>query len=233
MIPLTGNVNLLAVRDDLDLTGNFSLRTNVPGKNKATWDSTTDLSLNGYRGNVLGQQYDIDRGGVRVRHKVEKEWTNHNGSVGKVEVQNMDPSVDSRVEFPDNPRATQCFYLYVKRDTYTDDLTSEARHFGYITESGDYKVQCYVNKKNGTGGAEPYSKIAVIQNKSGYLSGALTRPLDHKWGGGDRWQKYENTVTLDVAKPYVTVIVYIVTSGRGTPLRDGYTYYTALQLDKI
>ena len=92
MIPLTGNVSLLAVRDDLDLTGNFSLRTSVAGKNKATWDSTTNLSLIGYRGNVLGEQYDKQtKGATRTRHEFEEGNFQHSGGLPCLEDEGCSP----------------------------------------------------------------------------------------------------------------------------------------------
>jgi hypothetical protein len=65
------------------------------------------------------------------------------------------------------------------------------------------------------------------------MSGLATVKLDDRWGVGDRWVKYEKTVTLDADKPYVAVIVYAISRGQSTALRDAECYYTAIQLDKV
>jgi hypothetical protein len=230
----SGNVSLLAVRDDLDLTGNFSLRTNAAGKHKATWDDTTDLRLTEYRSNVLGQQYDKKtQTDERSRNQFEQGNFNHNGSIGVAEVRDIDPAADSTTVFPDKPRATKNLYLRCNKAQYIDDVATEGRHFGFITEGGSYKVQCFVNKVIAGTGAEPYSKISIVQYRTGYMSGLATVKLDDAWGRGDRWVKYEKTVTLDADKPYVAVIVYAISRGQSTSLRNAECYYTAIQLDKV
>lgn len=221
----TGNVSLLAVRDDLDQTGNFSLRNNSRGRNKATWDKTTDLSLLEYRNNVLGMQEIQSSSASRG---VFQQALFLSG-IGRATVVNA--VSDSRLSFPDKPSAEKMIFGENQGLTIASDNGTEMRHFGKHT-GGQHRLRVHVCRKNNNSGLH-YSKIAVVCNDSFWMSGAETIALDDKWGYGSSWIKYEKTVNLPAGRPFVTVIIYCISPANSNLFVKCEVQYTALQLDKI
>lgn len=225
MIPKTGNVSLVAVRDDLDLTGNFSLRASREAKDKLTWDTTTDISLLSFRGNVLGEQY---KNGGSQRSSFQEAL--YNGGQGSATIETK--STSSQSSFPDKPSTTQVIYIKSVPSIYAEDKGREVRHSGFITEGGSYRLRCHVARMNSSR-AMQYSKIAVVQHSAGWFSGASNVAHDDSWGYGANYIKYEKTINLQAGKPYVSVIVYAICPANSDAYSFGECYYTALQLDKI
>jgi hypothetical protein len=224
----SGNVSLLAVRDDLDLTGNFSLRNDSRGRNKATWDATTDLSLLEYRNNVMGMQ-EIQRGQFDNKNRGIFQQAFFLSGIGTAEVVNA--VSDSQLSFPDKPRATKMIKGRNQGLPTAADNGTEMRHFGQHA-GGQHRLRAHVCRKNNNSTLH-YSKIAVVCNSAGYLSGAESKVLNDEWGYGSTWIKYEKTVNLPADKPFVTVIVYCISPANSDIFSQCEVEYTALQLDKI
>jgi len=218
-------VSLVAVRDDLDLTGNFSLRTDRAAKDKLTWDDTTDISLLSFRGNVLGEQY--KNGGPRRSGFVTATL---NGGQGSESIETKD--TNSKSSFPEKPSTTKVIHIQSLPSNLAQDKGREVRHSGLITTGGSYRLRCHVARMNNNSMLQ-YSKIAVVQHKDGWFSGASSLKHNDEWGHGTTYIKYEKTITLDAAYPYVSVIVYAICPANSDLFSKAECYYTALQLDKI
>jgi hypothetical protein len=220
----SGDVSLLAVRNDLDLAGDFSLRTNAAGKNKATWDDTTDLRLSEYRKNVLGQQE------IKSNSNTRANWRGVGGT-GSSSVIDVTNTPDSQIRFPNKPSATKMIYGRNIGSEFASDTFSEMRHFGRHA-GGNHKLSVHVQRLNNNSGLH-YSKISVVCNSANYLSGAQTIAHDDRWGYGTSWLGYEKTINLPADKPYVTVIIYTISPANSDSYKACEVKYNCLQLDKI
>ena len=220
-IPKT-NISLLAVRDGCDRTGQFSLRNNPRGVNKATWDaSATPLKLTEFAGNVLGLQEVQDSKRSRANYE-------HVGPSGTSSI--VDGGADSQLKFPNKPSATKMIYGKNTPSQYAQDTYCEMRHFGKHT-GGQHRVEVHVCKKNNNSGLH-YSKIAVICHQSGWFSGGSTLVLNDEWGYSQSWIKYEKLLDLPADKPFVTVIIYCVSPANSDSFAKAEVQYNCLQLTK-
>ena len=217
------NISLLAVRDDCNQTGDFSLRNNPRGINKATWDaSETPLRLTEFAGNILGQQ------DVKASASTRANYS-HVGDTGSSSVVDT-TGPDSQLFFPNKPSATKMIQGSNTPSEYAQDTFCEMRHFGIHT-GRQHRVEVHVCRKNTNQGLH-YSKIAVICHERNWFSGESELVVNEEWGYSQQWYKYEKVFQLPEEKPYVSVIVYCVSPRNSDKYKTAEVEYNCLQLTK-
>ena len=222
MIPLSGDTSLIAVRDDLDLTGSFTMNSRA-GKDKIRWDDS-EKNLKKYAGNVLGLQYQISNSANRNTTQREVYIA---GSANAT-VANCDYSGSTKEWFPDLPEGTKMITLYSQK-VGVGDSGSESRSHGIITRSGAYRCS-YWSKANGGVSSGNYMQFSIVASSAGFLQGSSqvifeTVPTNF-------WRKSETVVQLSTARPYISCIFYALSKSYAT--NQGETQrYGMLSLEEV
>ena len=223
-IPKTGNVSLVAVRNDLGLSGSFSMNSRA-AKQKLNWDDSS-RSLTQYRANCLGMQ--LQSGGMTLStYSVATSNAAYGGSIVG------EPSgANSQTKYPDLPRQTEYMVLESRRNGNADSW-SENRHQAIVAPSGgasSTNILIELFGKTKTGNQYQYCQIAVIESSSGFLSGTqntlLTRKVDLM-----NWGKFTNfSLYVSKDRPYVSVIIYSISKSGAQTGVVMTNYYTALSV---
>lgn len=205
-IPKTGDVSLLAVRDDVGVTGPFSMNSRE-AIDKLNWDSSK-RSLTQYRGNVLGNQYLAGEATLSTYQKATRRTSYRGSEIGE-------PSdADSQKTWPDEPRHTQ-YYRLESRPVSTGDCWSENRHHGVLVGGGDVIVEAYVKAQGD--GTFHQMKISLVASMDGFLEGPQTVVLDFYMINGAYKRYRSNVMTVPSSHPYLSMIVYgIAKAGAST-----------------
>ena len=221
MIPKYGDVSLVAVRDDVGVTGSFSMNSRE-AKNKLNWDDSA-RALTQYKGNALGLQFLV--GGRTLRtHERGVFGDIYNGSeIGE-------PSgANSQDFFPDEPRQSQYLELRSKRAGNSDSW-SENRHQAVFHGGGSVSASMYY-KADGDG-VYSYFRLALLANSLGFLSGEQQIILDERPAVGN-WRKYTSRrVDIPASLPYLTLILYSITSSQAPANSSRTQQYTSLKLQE-
>ena len=200
-IAKTGNVSLQAIRQDLDLAGAGSmneraLRDKIQNKSGA-------ISLNQFRGNILGMQY-------LTYNTSEAGWNKlRDRTAGTGYLMNQ-PNIRT-----DGAR------VYVPcTDNYSSDIGVEARLTGKVLESGAYTLSGSSFGEFDTNYYNGEMHINLIANAGGYLQGVNSILIDQRhnltWAMGEKTWSY--TVSLSTSRPFITVVFRNIhkSGGRGT-----------------
>jgi hypothetical protein len=212
-IPKTGNVSLVAVRDDVGATGSFSMNRRE-AIDKLNWDSS-DRSLTQYRGNVLGNQY-MAGGATLSTYQKSSFRTSYAGS----EIGEPSPANSLNV-WPEEPRHTH-YYSITSNPANSGDCWSENRHHGVLFGGGNVKVEFYTRQQGD--GRFLWEKISLVACSDGFLQGNQNILLDFRITRLN-WNLYKSGVlTVPSSKPYLSLIVYALAldGGQGYPGRTHY-----------
>ena len=217
MIPLTGNVSLVAVRNDVGKAGSFAMSSRA-AKDKLCWDDSP-RALTQYRGNAMGLQF--ESGGATLNTYEKSSLGSYYGS------QIGEPSgANSQNQFPDEPRQSQYLELRSKRQG-NSDTWSENRHHAIVTYGAEIQVSMYF-KAEGT--QFSYMRLAIIANSTGFLSGAQTL-LEDKRPTTMGWRKHTSRrLVVPANKPYISVILYSISTAQENDYNFRVQQYTSLKL---
>lgn len=199
-ITRTGPVRVRDVRVDTDLaaTGSISERAcRDRVQNKGA------LSLNSFRGNILGIQYE----------------TYNTSAAGWDKKRNRTAGTGYLMN---NPKiSTDGARVYVPcTDNYSQDIGVEARLTGKVLESGNYTLSGESFGEYDTFYYNGEMHINLIANSGGYLQGINNILIDkrhnHGWGMGNKSWSYP--VSLTTSQPYITVVLRNIhlSGGQGT-----------------
>ena len=206
-IPKTGDVSLIAVRDDVGETGTFSMNSRA-ARDKLNWDSS-ERALTQYRGNILGCQTELE-----LSNK-DTLYTYQNGSFGtsyKGSEIGEPADADSQNVWPNEPRHTQYFQLEGSSIS-SSDTWSEHRHIGYFPGGGKLKWEVYA-KGTGTGNWG-FIQFTVVGNRDGFLSGPQVL-LDTKTDASGAWRKTLGfNLNVNENRSYITIIIYCINKAGG------------------
>jgi hypothetical protein len=160
---------------------------------------TGTVSLEDYRGSVVGQHLTLDLG----------TWDNPTAWKKKKD--------ESAAFFYISSQGGQAYiggsrldrWICRVQPTIAADRGSEIRGIGTISENGTFKL---TGKAYGRFSASYPTAVRldvqVIANSTGYLSGAQTVALNSSSNGtgGDRQITFNETVSLSTSQPYITLI---------------------------
>ena len=210
----SGSVSMVAVRDDLDLTGSNSFFNERAFRDKAcNWDGP--ITLLEFRNNVLGQQN--EQGGAN-RHQFWPSAFN-SGFTGGV------------ADWPDDT-SKKCIRLIQTRPSSAQDAWSEARCQGIITESGQYQLTGKTNCRGNTSSGL-YGKLAVISASAGYMAGATTTHVNREPVAAGSRDYTSPVFTLSTAQPYISVIFYAVAKGYAQYGASEEHFFQGMKLVKV
>jgi hypothetical protein len=214
-IPKTGNVSLVAVRDDVGATGSFSMNSRE-AIDKLNWDSS-DRSLTQYRANVLGNQYMAGEETLSTYKKATFR-TSYNGR----EVGEPSPANSLNV-WPDEPRHTH-YYELESKPVNSGDCWSENRHQGVLFGGGNVRVEAYTRQTGD--GRFLFEKISLVASSSGFLQGTQDILLDYRVSPLN-WNLYRSAVlTVPSSKPYLSLIFYALALDGGASTGSRWHNYT-------
>ena len=197
-IPKTGDVSLVAVRDDVGVTGPFSMSSREAIE-KLNWDSS-DRSLTQYRANVLGNQYMAGEATLSTYQKSSFRTGYAGSELGE-------PSGGNSLNvWPDEPRHTH-YYQLTSTPARDGDSWSENRHHGVLFGGGSVRVEAYTKQQGD--GRVLWEKISLVASSDGFLQGAQDVLLDYRVTPLN-WHLYRSfsPITVPASRPYLSLIFY-------------------------
>jgi hypothetical protein len=197
-LPKTGAITLSKIREDTGLGRTGSLGA-FPVRCR-TNSYSGPVSMSGFRGNIAGQQLDVNTAyrGVGTDsswHRKKYEVTQHSyledrGAIGRV---------------------NDTHFWISSQGGYYGDCGTEGRFLGTCSESGQYKLSGRVNGRFPTGyyGYTIAFMLVVVSNQTNYLQGAQQLNINYEFnGGGQSSMGYEvnEYCNLSTSYPYITVV---------------------------
>lgn len=221
-LPKTGPISVSQIRTDSGKATAGSL-SEFPVRCK-TNSYAGPVSMSKFRGNIAGQQLDINSAYRRIGSawdckKDEVSWHSYledRGALGRV---------------------NDTHYWVSTQGGYYGDSGTEGRFLGTCTESGQYRLTGRINGRFPTGyyGLTVALMLVVVSNSVYYLQGRQTLTVNYETnGGGSASKGYDvsQLCNLSTSEPYITVITRAVTYDGGE-FREHYQDFINVKLEKV
>ena len=202
----SSQASLQAVRQDLDLSAAGGM-TERAVRNKVN-NQSGDISLESFKGNVLGQQLLIDKS---------------NWSGGSWQRKRYHSSAHSYATISGGDVKVSGDQIIVKRTARGNngDAAAEARVLGRVNEAGTYRLTGTINPEFYSRDSLITCEVLLLCNRDNYLSGTqviltnLVFTRSNSTSGADK--AVDQTVNLSLNYPYVTLILRNVSKNGSQP----------------